>query len=177
MARANKEAPEPAAAPAPTPAPSPETIRVRGRAIFPPGMTADPNHRLMHRRAGIEWPGDAWVEHDVTLEQLAQLEADGALELRYEGKPEPPPHIEATEATEHERQIAELQARLRDAQMRAARATEESHRIAQAEIGRIRDLYDEKVRDLEARLAKATSGQPPNWFLDPPNLRGMPPTD
>ena len=121
-------------------------------------------------RAGVRWPVGAVAEAAVTLEQLAALEADAGLEVRYAGqRPAAPPPAPVAPADALRARVAELEARLRDVQTAAAAEvaaarTEARHHVLAAQANAA-----DRIAALEREVAQLRGSAPrTDWFPAPP---------
>ncbi len=123
-------------------------------------------------RGGVRWPVGAVAEATVTLEQLAALEADAGLEVRYAGQrpaaPPPPAPAPAAPADALRARVAELEARLRDVQTAAAAEvaaarTEARHHVLAAQANAA-----DRIAALEREVAQLRGSAPrTDWFPAP----------
>lgn len=168
-----------------TPVPA-DTVRVVACADLPAGcgslpirdrktglMVEDPG-RL---RGGYFW-GRRYTEHDLTLEQLAEVEADPVIQIReIGGTPVAPRPITGTvqvdgakTPAQYDRLIADLQQRVLDAEHKAVQAVELARAEATRRVSDLHATYDRKVASLEneLRAANASATRNPSaqaWFV------------
>jgi hypothetical protein len=183
MARANN-----AAQTTPAPISSSETVRVRGRANLPDGVGSPTFRDSMGNiredpgryRAGHYWPRNRFSEEcEVTLDQLAELEADKHLEIVYEGKPAlPPPAKPVVTFADKDARIRDLERQLREKDgeidtLRRSVADQVAHQSKQLRteyMGRIHELEG----DVKTLIATWPRGQMPRPETSDEKRRAQP---
>lgn len=153
----------------------PDTIRVsvifrppHGTYLSLPGQPKDPGRYM----AGRFWAPNELVETDVSLEQLAELEADSYLDVRYEGKPEKPAPQMPTDPAAMQARIADLTQKLHDAERRAIEAQMVADENVRAAMMRMRTDFENRIARLESKLPvrDREGNRELHWFPEQPDV-------